>query len=234
MLALKLGNSLNTTPTGYNIYSVDMNGTDEYIDIGESKGTFDGQSGSVSAWFTIDSTSTSSTIFQARVDTNNYVNVFYHNGSQELRIAYRLGGSTKLAQHVVDIEGDGNFHHILATWSTTRIQIFVDGTLQDTNTFTGTFTGTFANVMIGQNTLGGNYLHGKVAHLGIFTREMAISDVYVANREPIDLTAKQYLAAYYKLDAGSGVTAFDASGGGSNGTLENTPTWSTDVPVKAD
>ena len=85
MLALKLGNSLNTTPTGYNIYSVDFNGTDEYIDLGEAKTTFTGQAGSVSAWFTIDSTSTSSTIFQARVDTNNYVNVFYHNGSTELR-----------------------------------------------------------------------------------------------------------------------------------------------------
>ena len=234
MLAVKLGNSLNTTPTGYNIYSVDFNGTDEYIDLGEAKTTFTGQAGSVSAWFTIDSTSTSSTIFQARVDTNNYVNVFYHNGSTELRIAYRLGGSTKLASHTVDFESDGDFHHVLATWSTTRIQIFVDGTLQDTNTFTGTFTGTFANVMIGQNTLDGNYLHGKVAHLGVFTREMAIGDVYVADREPIDLTAKQYLAAYYKLDAGNGVVAFDASGSGNNGTLENTPTWTTDVPFKAD
>ena len=44
----------------------------------------------------------------------------------------------------------------------------------------------------------------------------------------------QYLVAYYKLDAGSGVTAFDASGKGNNGTLENTPTWSTSVPFKAD
>jgi hypothetical protein len=234
MLALKLGNSINTTPTGYNIASVDLNGTDEYIDIGESKGLYTGQAGSCSIWFTIDDTSTSSTLWQARVDSNNYVNVFYHNGSTELRIAYRLGGSTKLASHTVDFEGDGNFHHVLATWSTTRIQIFVDGTLQDTNTFTGTFTGTFANSMIGQNTLNGNYLHGKVAHLGLFTREMTIADVYVADREPIDLTGKQYLVAYYKLDAGSGAVAFDGSGNDNNGTLENTPTWSTDVPFKAD
>jgi len=234
MLGLKLGNSLNTSKTGYNIYSVDFNGTDEYIDIGESKGLITGQRGSCSVWFTIDSTSTSSTIWQARVDSNNYVNVFYHNGSTELRIAYRLGGSTKLASHTVDFEGDGNFHHVLATWSTTRIQIFVDGTLQDTNTFTGTFTGTFANSMIGQNTLDGNYLHGKVAHLGLFSREMTIADVYVAGQEPKDLTNVEYLEAYYKLDAGSGVVAFDGSGNDNNGTLENTPTWSSDVPFKAD
>ena len=116
MLGLKLGNSINNTKTGYNIYSVDMNGTDEYIDLTESKTLYNGQAGSCSVWFTIDTTSTSSTIWQARVDSNNYVNVFYHNGSEELRIAYRLGGSTKLASQAVDFEGDGQFHHLLATF----------------------------------------------------------------------------------------------------------------------
>ena len=236
MLALKLGKSINTTPTGYNIYSVDMNGTDEYIDVGEAKGEMDGQRGTLSAWFTIDSTSTSSTIFQARVDTNNYVNVFYHNGSTELRIAYRLGGSTKIAQHTVDFEDDGKFHHIYASWDASggTIKLGVDGTIQDTTTFSGTFTGTFANAMIGQNTLDGNYLHGKVAHLGVFDRVVDISTVFVADREPVDLTAMEYLVAYYKLDAGSGTVAFDASGNSNNGTLENTPTWSSSVPEKAD
>ena len=231
MLAVKLGNSLNTTPTGYNIYSVDFNGTDEYIDLGESKGTFDGQRGSVSAWFTIDSTSTSSTIFQARVDTNNYVNVFYHNGSTELRIAYRLGGSTKLASHTVDFEGDGKFHHILATWTTSQINLYIDGTLVDTVNYSGTFSGTFANSMIGQNTLGGNYLNGKVAHIGLFTTVKAIGEVFIAGREPLDLTNLSNLAAYYKLDEGSGTVAFDGSSRNNNATLVNTPTWSSQVPI---
>jgi len=236
MLALKLGNSLNTTPTGYNIYSVDFNGTDEYIDLGEAKTVIDGQRGTVSAWFTIDTTTATCTIFQARVDTSNYVNVFYHNGSTELRIAYRLGGQTKLASHTVDFEADGNFHHIYASWDASggTIKLGVDGTIVDTTTFSGTFTGTFANAMIGQNTLDGNYLHGKVAHLGVFSRVVDLSTVYVADREPIDLTAQQYLVAYYKLDAGNGVVAFDGSSNDNNGTLENTPTWSTDVPFKAD
>ena len=234
MLALKLANSVNKIKTGYNIYSVDLDGTDAYIDIGESKELINGQRGSCSIWFTIDSTSTSSTLWQARVDSNNYVNVFYHNGTTQLRIAYRLGGSTKLASHTVDFEGDGNFHHVLATWTNTRIELFVDGSSVAVNTFSGTFTGTFANSMIGQNTLDGNYLHGKVASLGLYNAVVGIDDVYLAGREPVELTAKQFLVAYYKLDEGSGVTAFDASGNDNNGTLENSPTWSADVPFKAD
>ena len=231
MLALKLANSINTTKTGYNIYSVDMNGTDEYIDLTESKTLYNGQAGSCSVWFTIDTTSTSSTIWQARVDSNNYVNVFYHNGSEELRIAYRLGGSTKLASHAVDFEGDGQFHHVLATWTPSKIELFVDGTSVAVNTFSGTFTGTFANSMIGQNTLNGNYLHGKVAHIGLFSAVKAIGDVFVAGREPVDLTNLSNLVAYYKFDEGSGTVAFDGSSRNNNATLVNTPTWSSQVPI---
>ena len=233
MLGLKLGNSINNTKTGYNIYSVDLDGVDAYIDIAESKTLISGQSGSCSAWFKIDTTSTSSTIWQARVDSNNYVNVFYHNGTTELRIAYRLGGSTKLATHTVDFEDDGKFHHILATWTPTRIELFIEGISQAVNTFSGTFTGTFANNMIGQNTLGGNFLHGKVAQLGLFNAVVGISDVYVANSEPIDLTSNRFLVAYYKLDEGSGTVAIDSSGNEKNGSLFNNATYSTDVPFKA-
>lgn len=233
MQSLKLAQTLNTTKTGYNIYSVDLDGVDAFIDIGESKTLISGQAGSCSAWVKIDTTSTSSTIWQARVDSNNYVNVFYHNGSTEIRIAYRLGGSTKLASHTVDFENDGKFHHILATWTPTRIELFIDGISQAVNTFSGTFTGTFANSMIGQNTLAGNFLHGKVAQLGLFNAVVGISDVYVANSEPIDLTSNRFLVAYYKLDEGSGTTAIDSSGNNNNGTLNNNATYSTDVPFKA-
>ncbi|QDP49667.1 MAG: putative concanavalin A-like lectin/glucanases superfamily protein [Prokaryotic dsDNA virus sp.] len=234
MQSLKLAQTLSTTKTGYNIFSVDLDGTDDYVDLTESKGFITGQSGSCSVWFKLETTSTSSTIWQARVDSNNYVNVFYHNGTTELRIAYRLGGSTKLATHTVDYEDDGKFHHILATWSPTRIELFIDGVSQAVNTFTGTFTGTFANSMIGQNTLNGNYLNGKVAQLGLFTRVITdVSEVYVANREPLEISNVAGCVAYYKFDEGSGTVALDSSKNSNNGTLVNGATYSTEVPFKA-
>lgn len=231
--ALKLANSISNNKTGHNIFSVDLDGVDAYIDLEESKTAYNGQAGSCSVWFKIDTTSTSSTIWQARVDSNNYVNVFYHNGTTELRIAYRLGGSTKLAQHTVDYENDGKFHHVLATWTTSRIELFIDGVSVDVNTFSGTFTGTFANSMIGQNTLSGNFFHGKISQLGLFTSVKSISDVYVANHEPLDLTGQSGLTAYYKLDEGSGTVAIDSSRNNNNGVLTNNATYSTDVPYKA-
>ena len=234
MFGLKLGNSINNTKTGYNIFSVDLDGTDDYVDLAESKDTINGQGGSCSVWFKLESTSTSSTIWQARVDSNNYVNVFYHNGTTQLRIAYRLGGSTKLASHTVDYEDDGKFHHILATWSPTRIELFIDGISQAVNTFTGTFTGSFANSMIGQNTLNGNYLNGKVAQLGLFSRVIdEVSEVYVADREPIDISNVTGCVAYYKFDEGIGNAALDSSKNSNNGVLVNDATYSIEVPFKA-
>jgi hypothetical protein len=231
MLSLKLGNSLNTTLTGYNIYSVDLDGTDEYIDLATSKTLINGQAGSCSVWFTLDNTGGNGTIWQARVNSSNYVNIHYNNSLTQLRFAYRIGGQTKLASHTVDFEGDGQFHHILATWTTSQINLYVDGILVDTVNFSGTFSGTFANSMIGQNTLGGNYLNGKVAHIGLFTTVKAISEVWIAGREPIDLTNLSNLAAYYKLDEGSGTIGFDGGSRNNNANLVNTPTWSSQVPI---
>jgi len=234
--ALKLANSLSNNKTGYNIFSVDLDGVDAYIDLNESKNLINGQAGTCVVWFKLDNVNTSATIWQARVDSNNYVNVFYHNGTTQLRIAYRLGGSTKLASHTVNFENDGKFHHIVATWTPTRIQLYIDGTLQAFNTFSGTFTGTFANSFIGQNTLNGNYFHGKIAQLGLFTRVLLdgeINNIYDADREPLDLTGINGLVAYYKLDEGSGTVALDSSRNDNNGTLTNNAIYSTDVPYKA-
>tara|TARA_R100000388_G_C7241036_1_gene161397 strand:+ start:1001 stop:1714 length:714 start_codon:yes stop_codon:yes gene_type:complete len=236
MLGLKLANSVNKIETGYNIYSVDLDGVDAYIDINESKNSISGQKGSCVVWFKLDTVNTSATIWQARVDSSNYVNVFYHNGTSQLRIAYRLGGSTKLASHTVNFENDGKFHHIVATWTPSRIQLYIDGVLETSNTFSGTFTGNFANSFIGQNTLNGNYFHGKIAQLGLFKEvltDIQVDDIYKTNQEPFDLTGMDNLVAYYKLDEGSGTVALDSSSGVDNGNLINNATYSTSVPYKA-
>ena len=237
MLGNKIGNSIDNLKTGFNIFSTDLDGVDAFISLNESKGTISGQKGSCVVWFKLDNVNTSATIWQARVDSNNYVNVFYHNGTTQLRIAYRLGGSTKLASHTVNFENDGLFHNIVATWTPSRIELYVDGTLQAFNTFSGTFTGQFANSFIGQNTLNGNYFHGKIAQLGLFKEVLTasqVSDIYKVNQEPFDLTGMPHLVAYYKLDEGSGTVALDSSGNENNGVLINNAVYTTDVPLKAE
>ena len=68
--------------------------------------------------------------------------------------------------------------------------------------------------------------------MSVFTRVVPIGELYIANQQPINLTGSTGLVGYWKFDEGSGTSAADSSGTGNTGTLNNTPTWSTDVPYK--
>ena len=77
MLALKLGNSLSgmgkTLP---NTYSLQLNGTDEYVTADSVAADIDISKGAFSAWVQIATTSSSGTILHSRVDSNNLFNFF--------------------------------------------------------------------------------------------------------------------------------------------------------------
>ena len=62
---------------------------------------------------------------------------------------------------------------------------------------------------------------------------MPIADLYVDRVQPLDLIGMANLIGYWKFDEGSGTTALDSSMTGNTGELVNAPTWSTDVPYKA-
>ncbi len=236
MLSLKLSNSISGLgKTGENIYSLALNGSDEYVDVDNSANDVESNLGTVSAWVKLNSTNSTGVIFQARADSSNYINVYYHNGTSEGRIAYRAGGSTKTAVFTDAIENDGKWHHIAATWnvSADEIKIYLDGTLKDTTTGLGTFSGSIATCDIGQNTQNGSYFNGNIAQVAVFTQEISISRLFVAKRQPLNLIGITGLVGYWKFDEGSGTVASDSSMTGNAGELINTPTWSTTVPYTA-
>ena len=235
MLSLQLSNSLTGLgETAENVYSLNFNGTDEYVTVDGVAEDIEVTLGTISVWVKLKTTSTSGTMVQARVDSNNVMNLFYHNGSSEGRFTYKAGGSAKVVAFTDSIENDGKWHNIVATWSVAadEIKIYLDGTLKATTTSLGTWAGTIDACDIGQNTIDGSYLTGNLTEVAIFTRVVPIGELWIANRQPIDLTGSTGLVGYWKFDEGTGTVAADSSGTGNTGTLNNTPTWSTDVPYK--
>jgi len=108
MLALKLANTLDTQDTGFNIYSLDFNGTDEYATANGAGSEIDPDEGTLSLWLQIDTTSSSGNIFKALVGSDNAFTLLYHAYTNELRFI-RKGGGTALTVKLSDaIEGDGN------------------------------------------------------------------------------------------------------------------------------
>jgi hypothetical protein len=233
MLGLLQGSTLETNRKDFDTFSLLFNGTDESVTIDAVASSINGAAGSVSLW---------ANLFRAKVDSNNYVNILYHASSNELRFAYKAGGTNKTAVTSEAIEGDGNWHHIGATWdsSVDEIKLYLDGQLKATTTGLGTFSGTLSEADLGQNLTGGGFYKGYMSNVAIFTSVLTLADMqYIQNRSnavatrfyPMDITNMIRLVGYYRLESGSGTIALDSSGNGKNGTLVNTPTWSTVTPT---
>ncbi len=236
MLGLKLGHSVTGLgKTVTNGYSVAFNGTDESIQVNGIGSSVNVDAGTISLWVKLNTMGSSGHMYHMRVDANNVINIFYHAASNEGRLTYKAGGSAKVAAFTDAIENDGKWHNIVGTWDTSadEIKLYLDGTLKDTVTGLGTWSGTISLASIAQSTQDAGFFNGNVAEVAVFSRVIPIGELFVANVQPLILTGMAGLIGYWELDDGSGVRAADSSGKGISGSLLNTPTWSTDVPYKA-
>jgi hypothetical protein len=238
MLALRLANSLSNLGQGIpNDYSVAFNGTDEYISIDDGAGELNGQLGTISAWFTFETQTTSRRICRFRASSSgNAIDILAHHAFDTMRVGYTAGGVYKFADFdSSSIEGDGKWHHVAGTWSLAadEVKIYLDGTLKDTVTGVGTFEGAIDGGDIAQAVYGDTYWLGNITEFAIFDEVIPIGSLFIADEQPVDLTGIEGLVGYWRLNEGTGAKAYDDSGKGNAGELINTPTWSTDVPYKA-
>jgi len=242
MLGLLQGATLETNRKDFDTWSLLLNGTDESVDLESVDTLLEGTSGTISLWAKLSTVSTTGNLFRAKVDSNNYVNILYHASSNELRTAYKAGGTTKTAVTSDAIEGDGKWHHIAATWNATadELKLYLDGTLKDTTTGLGTWSGTFTDAGVGQNLTDGGFYKGYISNVAVFTTTLTAANVlYIQNRSaaavslfyPMDISNMVGLVGYWRFEEGNGVVAYDSSGKGKNGALVNTPTWSSTTPT---
>lgn len=234
MLALKLSNSITGLgKTSFNTYSLDFNGTDEYVSVDGVGNDMNLELGTISLWAKIATTSVTTVLLKAQYDINNMTQVLYHASANELRFYYKGNGSTKYAALTDAIEGDDKWHHIAGTWDTDagEIKIYLDGTLKATTTGITQMVEKPVAMDIAQNTAGALYFDGGICEVAVFTRVVPIGELFVTRQEPLNLTGMSGLVGYWEFEEGSGTTTVDSSGKGNTGTLFNTPTWSTDVPL---
>lgn len=238
MLTLRLANSLSNL--GENLpssFSLALDGTDQYVDVDDGAGELDPEKGTISTWFTFGATTVTRRICRFKASaTSNAIDILWHQAASNLRIGYYTVSTYKYASFIASsIVGDGKWHHIAVTWSTSadEIKIYLDGTLKDTETGLGEFSGAINLGDIGQSTEDDTYWLGDFSEFAIFDEVIPIGSLFVADEEPIDLTGISGLVGYWRLDEGAGVIALDSSGKENPGTLKNTPSWTTNVPLKA-
>jgi len=245
MLALKLGHSLSGLGgTAFDNYSLQFDGSNEYVDIDTVTDDLDYSKGTFSAWVKGASTSTSITILQTSADLNNFIRLLYKNGTTDIACTIKKGSTaTSLTYSMPNFETDGLWHHVAITWDFAEsegaglLRLYVDGTLRDNDAIAGTWSGSLADTMIAKNSISdASYWNGHIDEVSVFDDFLDATQAAALynSGNPVNLTGRDDLAdalvGYWRFEEGSGTVAADSSGKGNTGTLTNTPTWSTDTP----
>ena len=218
---LGLGNSVlsDYKEMFFDNFFLSFDGTDDYVDCDGIVSNISVTQGSISLWAKIDTTSSTGTLFRAQYDSNNYIQIIYHAGSNELRGAYKGDGTNYLCASDDEVEADGLWHHVVLTWNTDggKIKLYVDKILEATKPNVGSpteMTGEPTTADIGQNTSGSSYFKGNINDVAIYGSELSEAQVGVVynNGNPKDETyetgsGERYLKVYFKFEEGSGTTA---------------------------
>ena len=120
---------------------------------------------------------------------------------------------------------DGKWHHVAATYNGTTRAIYFDGVLMGSDQPSGHNVSSGTPLYIAETYPAGNeYFNGSMDEVRIWNTGKTQAQIQASMNETVPVNSTG-LAAYYKLDETSGLTAADATGNGNNGTLTGSPVW---------
>ena len=163
MTTANLVNSDLTRSIPYSSYSMDFDGTADYIDCGAG---FQYSDLTISGWFYADSISTFRRIIQlgrssggigfgVAWENSSKLIAFWNNGTETVRL-----GNTSLST--------GNWYHFAMTRNSTEVKIYVNGS-DDSGTGGQTGWGSSNNNLeLGRKDGGGQYMDGKLSNVAIW------------------------------------------------------------------
>ena len=246
--------SPTAAPASFNTYSLDLDGTNDYINAVSPSALSNVEA--ISVWFKPDSAITSTGL-------KGYL---LGLGGSDIGIA--LGGdwfgpatdeviSVVNVNHVWSYTGSGvtvssgTWHHLGVRWESSSsstnsgvagYDIYLDGTKVG-NGFGTYSSGGGAKITTSAITAGARnrngtisaFYNGFIDELGIFTSAVSESDLLAMYNSGVPADLSSYSPAlWWRMgdnDGGTGTTITDQGSGGNDGTLTNGPTFSTDVPT---
>jgi hypothetical protein len=224
-----------------NSYSISLDGTDDYVALGNSSALAP-SSITISAWIKV----------SGSVNAFNYIvsRAGSAYGSYHLRYTnankfnVHLGFTS--SQFKNDITSSSTYtltdwHHVAFTYDQTNAKLYVDGVEEYSGAetraidYTAGTKGTDTHIGKSGGTL--NYAspsEGLIDEVAIFNSALSGSDITAIYNSgtPDDLTSYSPVG-WWRMgdnDSGTGTTITDQGSGGNDGTLTNGPTFSTTVP----
>ena len=210
--------------SGYSPYALDFDGTNDYIDCGSL--SLNSNTGTVSAWIKTSYTSDFQII--TSIDSQLQLRVLT---TGEIRLILYNGGSFKNLNSTATVN-DGNWHHIAFTYSSSGMNIYIDGSgISNTDNATPLTTAT-DNFLIGARSLSGTlskHFNGSISNISIWNAELTQAQVTEIYSEGIpqnlnNHSAYSNLVSWWQLGSNSSFntnwTVLDEKGS-NNGTSSN-------------
>lgn len=230
-----------------NTQSIDLDGMDAYVTMGDVLDTSDtGASAfSVSCWYK--TTISGTQMFVAKQTNGNPYNGFSLSMQPNNKLSFFLGsltGNKYLYTQTTNVSthSNGNWHHLVVTYdgsrSTSGMTMYFNGSVKSLTSVNNVAPEGIQNsqdFMLGARgtsaSLGG-LLNGSLDEVAYFTSELSASDVTAIYNSgtPASLSSYSSLVSWWRFE-GTGTTATDSGSGGNDGTLDNTVVRSTDVPT---
>lgn len=241
-LGVQLGHTLPPSGGGggefSNTYSLSLDGTDDYVALGNSSDLAP-SSITISAWIKV----------SGSVDNFNYIvsRAGSTYGSYHLRYTNgnKFNGFLGFAsgQYKQDITSSTytltDWHHVALTYDQTNAKLYVDGVEEysgaETRAIDYTASPYGSNTHIGSTPMPyPSPSEGLIDEVAIFNSALSASDITAIYNSgtPDDLTSYSPVG-WWRMgdnDGGTGTTITDQGSGGNDGTLTNGPTFSTTVP----
>lgn len=227
-----------------NTKSVDFDGVDDFVDMGDVLDFERTDAFSISLWFKRTRSGVSEFLVAKQessgdlkgytiiLPTDNKVTfVFRNNPASSGRLI--VDGTTAIT--------DTNWHHTVVTYdgssATSGVKIYLDGS-DDTGAVQGTLSATTVNSIpfqIGARN-GGVEFSGKIDETAVFNTELSSSDVTAIYNSgiPASLSSYSSLVSWWRMgDNDTFPTLTDNGSGGNNGTMTNMVAGDiqTDVPT---
>ena len=233
-----------------NNYSVDLDGTNDYMTAGTISALNSASAFTISMWVKLSSSGGS---VQRFIDTtgSSSSGVTMYQGSAVIDFLIGNGSSSNAYVRSTNTNlKDDAWHHLVGVYdgSTTSAAIYIDGVASNdyaartmpstTNSAAG------GSAHIGSRNNGSTqFLNGLMDEMAIFNAALSAADITAIYNSgvPTDLSvASSYdtnrtanLVHWWRMgenDSGTGTTVTDQGSGGNNLTLTNGPTFSTTIP----
>mgnify|MGYP003651841238 CR=1 FL=1 len=217
-----------------NDFSLNFDGTDDYLDIGtvsELNGSISAVT--LSAWFNF--TGTYHTNFNLVLSGGSSgSDRFYFQ--QFSATALRYGSSSGFDDFTIPTVSSSTWYHMALVHNGTSASAYFNGSPSSSNPLTVTApTANYGTALkVGAYYTGIAVFGGLLDEVSVFDSALSASNITSIYNSgvPNDLSALSPVG-WWRMgdnDGGTGTTITDQGSGGNNGTLTNSPTYSTSVP----